>query len=162
MNIKYILLVLGICTSNLFCMYNFNDSGNLIPLKMIRLNNYVTDINNISFEDYSLNLSILSFPMLSSFLIAEKKLPILSIFLELYQFMGYTKEAVAHVSHLGFFTTLKTIEYFFVQGSREVSLSFSYSSTMNVNYNSMFRDLSASYSDRTSNTSMLFAFNFYI
>ena len=162
MNIKYILLVLGICTSNLFCMYNFNDSGNLIPLKMIRLNNYVTDINNISFEDYSLNLSILSFPMLSSFLIAEKKLPILSIFLELYQFMGYTKEAVAHVSHLGFFTTLKTIEYFFVQGSREVSLSFSYSSTMNVNYNSMFRDLSASYSDRASNTSMLFAFNFYI
>lgn len=162
MNIKYILLVLGICTSNLFCMYNLNDSGNLIPLKMIRLNNYVTDINNISFEDYSLNLSILSFPMLSSFLIAEKKLPILSIFLELYQFMGYTKEVASHVSHLGFFTTLKTIEYFFVQGSKDVSVSFSYSSTMNVNYNSMFRDLSASYSDRTSNTSMLFAFNFYI
>ena len=85
MNIKYILLIFAVFTSNLFCMYNFNDSGNLIPLKMIRLNNYVTDINNISFEDYSLNLSILSFPMLSSFLIAEKKLPILSIFLELYQ-----------------------------------------------------------------------------
>lgn len=162
MNIKYILLILAVFTSNLFCMYNFNDNGNLIPLKMIRLNNYVTDINNISFEDYSLNLSILSFPMLSSFLIAEKKLPILSIFLELYQFMGYTKEVASHVSHLGFFTTLKTIEYFFVQGSKDVSVSFSYSSTMNVNYNSMLRNLSASYSDRSSSASMLLSVNFYI
>lgn len=162
MNIKYILLILAVFTSNLFCMYNFNDNGNLLPLKMIRLNNYVTDINNISFEDYSLNLSILSFPMLSSFLIAEKKLPILSIFLELYQFMGYTKEVASHVSHLGFFTTLKTIEYFFVQGSKDVSVSFSYSSTMNVNYNSMLRNLSASYSDRSSSTSMLLSINFYI
>ncbi|WP_300753073.1 hypothetical protein [uncultured Brachyspira sp.] len=143
-------------------MYNFNENGSLIPLNMIRVNNYVTDINNISFEDYSPNLSILGFPMLSSFLIAEKKLPILSIFLELYQFMGYTKEVSSHVSHLGFFTTLKTVEYFFVQGSKDVSVSFSYSSTMNVNYNSMIRDLSASYSDRTSGTSMLFSFNFYI
>ncbi|PCG18783.1 hypothetical protein KQ44_13740 [Brachyspira sp. G79] len=156
------LLILGVCTSNLFCIYNFNENGSLIPLKMIRVNNYVTDINNISFEDYSPNLSILGFPMLSSFLIAEKKLPILSIFLELYQFMGYTKEVASHVSHLGFFSTLKTIEYFFVQGSKDVSVSFSYSSTMNVNYNSMIRDLSASYSDITSGTSMLFAFNFYI
>ncbi|WP_240516704.1 hypothetical protein [Brachyspira sp. G79] len=146
----------------MFCIYNFNENGSLIPLKMIRVNNYVTDINNISFEDYSPNLSILGFPMLSSFLIAEKKLPILSIFLELYQFMGYTKEVASHVSHLGFFSTLKTIEYFFVQGSKDVSVSFSYSSTMNVNYNSMIRDLSASYSDITSGTSMLFAFNFYI
>lgn len=162
MNIKYILLIFAVFTSNLFCMYNFNDNGNLIPLKMIRLNNYVTDINNISFEDYSLNLSILSFPMLSSFLIAEKKLPILSIFLELYQFMGYTKEVASHVSHLGFFTTLKTIEYFFVQGSKDVSVSFSYSSTMNVNYNSMLRNLSASYSDRSSSASMLLSVNFYI
>lgn len=162
MNIKYILLIFAVFTSNLFCMYNFNDNGNLIPLKMIRLNNYVTDINNVSFEDYSLNLSILSFPMLSSFLIAEKKLPILSIFLELYQFMGYTKEVASHVSHLGFFTTLKTIEYFFVQGSKDVSVSFSYSSTMNVNYNSMLRNLSASYSDRSSSASMLLSVNFYI
>ena len=76
--------------------------------------------------------------------------------------MGYTKEVASHVSHLGFFTTLKTIEYFFVQGSKDVSVSFSYSSTMNVNYNSMLRNLSASYSDRSSSASMLLSVNFYI
>ncbi|WP_157152878.1 hypothetical protein [Brachyspira murdochii] len=162
MNIKYILLILGVCTSNLFCIYNFNVNGSFIPFNENGLRDDVTDISDISFEDYSMNLSTLGFPMLSTFLIVEKKLPILGIFLELYQFMGYNKDVSTHISYLDFFRTLKTIEYFFVQGSKDLSVSFSYSSTMNVNYNSMIRDLSASYSDLYTDTDILFAVNFYI
>ena len=110
--IKYILCILGIFTCNLYSMYNFNVNESFY-LKN-NSNGSEVDINDIKFEDYSSNLNILDFPMMSTFLIAQSKLPILSIFYELYNFMGYSKDVRTYISYWNFFRTLKTVEWLFI------------------------------------------------
>ena len=160
MNLKYIFCFLVIFTSNLFCIYNFQVNDSFYGLNSI--NDGITDIKDIYFEDYSINLTTLGFPMFSSLVVVQDKLSILDILLEFYRFIGYSKAVNTHVDYLNFFRTLKTIEYFFVEGSDSISFSFSYSSTMNVYYNSMIRDLSGSYSKFYIDTNIQFGFNFYI
>ncbi|WP_239648930.1 hypothetical protein [Brachyspira hyodysenteriae] len=90
----------------------------------------------------------------------QSKIPILSIFLNLYEFMGYDKNVETSVSYLNFFRTLKTIEWYFL-GNRKVSAFFTYSSSMNINYNTMIRDLSASYSRFYTDTNILLGIYFH-
>ncbi|WP_028330103.1 hypothetical protein [Brachyspira alvinipulli] len=158
--IKYISCILGIFTCSLYSMYNFNVNEAFYGKK--NSNPSVVDIDDIKFEDYSMNLSIIDFPMLSTFLIVENKLPILSIFLDLYKFMGYDENVRTYISYWNFFRTLKTIEWYFVEDNDNISASFTYSSSMNVNYNSMIRDLSASYSRFRLDTNILFGIHFYL
>ena len=82
--------------------------------------------------------------------------------MELYEFVGYDKNVETLVTHLNFFRTLKTIEWYFLDNNKNLSVSFSYSSTMNVNYNSMIRDLSASYSKFYIDTNVLLSIHFYL
>ena len=158
--IKYILCILGIFTCNLYSMYNFNVNESFY-LKN-NSNGSEVDINDIKFEDYSSNLNILDFPMMSTFLIAQSKLPILSIFYELYNFMGYSKDVRTYISYWNFFRTLKTVEWLFIGDNKNISASFTYSSSMNVDYNSMIRDLSASCSRFRMDTNILLSIHFYL
>lgn len=158
MNIKCILFILFVSACNLFCMYDFNINNSFV----IPNGNGITDISDIDFEDYSSDLKILDFPMISSLLVLQNTIPIFDIFLDVYRFLGYSDEIRSSVHYLDFFRTLKTIEYFFVEGSKNISVSFSYSSTMNIYYNSMIRDLSASYSDFYIDTNVFLGIHFYI
>lgn len=160
MDLKYIFCFLIVFTSNLFCIYNFQVNDSFYGLNSA--NDGITDIKDITFEDYSINLTTLGFPMYSSLVAVQNKLTILDILLEFYRFIGYSKDVNTHVDYLNFFRTLKTMEYFFVEGNKDISFSFSYSSTMNVYYNSMIRDLSGSYSKFYIDTNIQFGFNFYI
>ncbi|WP_245158065.1 hypothetical protein [Brachyspira suanatina] len=125
-------------------------------------NDGITDVNDIVFEDYSINLNTIDFPMLSNFFMIQNKLPIISIFFNLYEFMGYNKSVETSVSYLNFFRTLKTIEWYFLDNNKKVSASFSYSSSMNVNYNNMIRNLSASYLQFYTDTNILLSIHFYL
>ncbi len=160
MGLKYVFCFLIVFTSNLFCMYNFQLNDTFYGLNFN--NDGITDIKDIKYEDYSVNLTTLGFPMLSSLVVVQNKFPVLDILLEFYSFIGYSEEVNTHIDYLNFFRTLKTIEYFFIDGNDNISFSFSYSSTMNVCYNSMIRDLSGSYSKFYIDTNILFGFNFYI
>ena len=158
--IKYIACILSIFTCSLHSMYNFNVNESFFGKK--DSNPSVVDIDDIKFEDYSMNLSIIDFPMLSTFLTVKNKLPILSIILDLYKFMGYDENVRTYISYWNFFRTLKTIEWYFVENNDNISVSFTYSSSMNVDYHSMIRDLSASYSRFRLDTNILLGIHFYL
>ena len=161
MNIhKYILCILFVFSFNLYCIPSVRVNDNFYRVSSV--NDGITDIKDISYEDYSMNLNTIGFPMLSTFFKIEDKLPVLSILLELYEFVGYDKNVETLVTHLNFFRTLKTIEWYFSDNNKNLSVSFSYSSTMNVNYNSMIRDLSASYSKFYIDTNVLLSIHFYL
>lgn len=159
--IKYILFVIIFLTYNLYPMYNFHVNEKFFG-NSISKNNDEVDIDDIVFEDYSINLSIIDFPMLSKFLIAQNKLPILSLVLDLYEFIGYDENVSTYVTYWDFFRTLKTIEWSFVENNKNISVSFTYSSSMNVNYNSMIRDLSVSRSEFMIDTNILLSLHFYL
>ncbi|WP_295158409.1 hypothetical protein [uncultured Brachyspira sp.] len=156
----YIVYILFIFTSNLYCTPSASND-NFYKTDSCLKSDGITDINDIVFEDYSINLTAIGFPMLSTFLMIQSKLPILSIFLDLYEFIGYSKNVSTEITYLNFFRTLKTIYWHFLDDNKSISVSFTYSSSMNVNYNSMIRDLSASYSKIYTDTNILLGIHFY-
>lgn len=115
-------------------------------------------IETINYNDYSQNLKILSFPMVSSAM-WFKNFPILDLILDVYVFVAYNKNVNTFVTYLNFYRTLKSIEYRFEKSN--FSLVFYYSSTMNNYYNSMIRDLSISYKEYYFGTHMYLGFNYY-
>ena len=115
-------------------------------------------IETINYNDYSQNLKILSFPMVSSAM-WFKNFPILDLILDVYVFVAYNKNVNTFVTYLNFYRTLKSIEYRFEKSN--FSLIFYYSSTMNNYYNSMIRDLSISYKEYYFGTHMYLGFNYY-
>ena len=91
-------------------------------------------IETINYNDYSQNLKILSFPMVSSAM-WFKDFPLLDLILDVYVFVAYNKNVNTFVTYLNFYRTLKSIEYRFEKSN--FSLVFYYSSTMNNYHNSM-------------------------
>lgn len=116
-------------------------------------------IETINYNDYSQNLKILSFPMVSSAM-WFKDFPILDLILDVYVFVAYNKNVNTFVTYLNFYRTLKSIEYRFEKSN--FSLVFYYSSTMNNYYNSMIRDLSITYSKYYFDTHIYLGFNYYL
>lgn len=116
-------------------------------------------IETINYNNYSKNLTILGFPMVSS-AIWFKDFPILDLVLDVYVFVAYNKNVNTFVTYLNFYRTLKSIEYKFSQS--DFSLVFYYSSCMNNYYNSMIRDLSISYKEYYFGTDMYLGFNYYL
>ncbi|WP_300369608.1 hypothetical protein [Brachyspira sp.] len=157
---KYILFILFIFSLNLYCIPSVRVDDNIYWANSY-INDGVTDIKDIVFEDYSINLNAMGFPMLSTFLNIANIIPILSLFEDLYEFIGYDKNVSTKVDYLNFFRTLKTIEWYFLD-NKNISASFTYSSSMNVDYNSMIRDLSASYSSFYIDTNILLSIHFYL
>lgn len=155
-----IVYILFIFTSNLYCIPSASND-NFYKTDSCQKSDVITDINDIVFEDYSYNLIAIGFPTLSTFLMIQSKLPFLSIFQNLYEFIGYSKNVSAYITYLNFFRTLKTIYWYFSDNNKNISVSFTYSSLMNVNYNSMIRDLSASYSKIYADTNILLGIHFY-
>ncbi|AEM21643.1 hypothetical protein Bint_1020 [Brachyspira intermedia PWS/A] len=157
---KYVLFVLFIFSFDLYCFTGVNITDSFYSKSYI--DDGVTDINDIVFEDYSINLNTIGFPMLSNFFILKDKFPILSIFYNLYDFIGYDKSIKTYIMHLDFFRTFKTIEWNCLDINKNISFSFSYSSSMNVNYNSIIRDLSASCSRFCMDTNILLGIHFFL
>ena len=116
-------------------------------------------IETINYNDYSQNLKILSFPMVSSAM-WFKNFPILDLILDVYVFVAYNKNVNTFVTYLNFYRTLKSIEYRFEKSN--FSLVFYYSSIMNNYYNSMIRDLSITYSKYYFDTHIYLGFNYYL
>ena len=115
-------------------------------------------IETINYNNYSQNLTILGFPMVSSAM-WFKDFPLLDLILDVYVFVAYNKNVNTFVTYLNFYRTLKSIEYRFEKSN--FSLVFYYSSTMNNYYNSMIRDLSISYKEYYFGTHMYLGFNYY-
>ncbi|WP_241392466.1 hypothetical protein [Brachyspira hyodysenteriae] len=63
---KYILCILFIFSFNLYCITSVNISDSFYSITSV--NDGITDINDVVFEDYSINLSTIDFPKLSTFL----------------------------------------------------------------------------------------------
>ncbi|TKZ36407.1 hypothetical protein [Brachyspira catarrhinii] len=116
-------------------------------------------IETINYNNYSQNLTILGFPMVSSAM-WFKDFPVLDLILDVYVFVAYNKNVNTFVTYLNFYRTLKSIEYKF--GKSNFSAVFYYSSTMNNYYNSMIRDLSISYNKYYFGTDMYLGFNYYL
>lgn len=116
-------------------------------------------IETINYNDYSQNLTIIGFPMVSSAM-WFKDFPILDLILDVYVFVAYNKNVNTFVTYLNFYRTLKSIEYRFEKSN--FSLVFYYSSTMNNYYNSMIRDLSITYSKYYFDTHIYLGFNYYL
>ena len=115
-------------------------------------------IETINYNDYSQNLKILSFPMVSSAM-WFKDFPVLDLILDVYVFVAYNKNVNTFVTYLNFYRTLKSIEYRFEKSN--FSLVFYYSSIMNNYHNSMIRDLSITYSKYYFDTHIYLGFNYY-
>lgn len=116
-------------------------------------------IETINYNDYSQNLTILSFPMVSAAM-WFKDFPILDLVLDLYTFVAYNEKINTFVTYLNFYRTLKSIEYEF--GKSDFSAVFYYSSSMNNYYNSMIRDLSISYNKYYFGTDIYLGINYYL
>lgn len=116
-------------------------------------------IETINYNDYSQNLIILSFPMVSAAM-WFKDFPILDLVLDLYTFVAYNEKINTFVTYLNFYRTLKSIEYEF--GKSDFSAVFYYSSGMNNYYNSMIRDLSISYNKYYFGTDIYLGINYYL
>lgn len=116
-------------------------------------------IETINYNNYSQNLTILGFPMVSS-AIWFKDFPILDLVLDVYVFIAYNENVNTFVNYLHFYRTLKSIEYKFSKSN--FALAFYYSSGMNNYYNSMIRDLSISYKEYYFGTHMYLGFNYYL
>ena len=116
-------------------------------------------IETINYNNYSQNLTILGFPMVSSAM-WFKDFPVLDLVLDVYVFIAYNKNVNTFVNYLHFYRTLKSIEYKFSKSN--FALAFYYSSGMNNYYNSMIRDLSISYKDYYFGTHMYLGFNYYL
>ena len=116
-------------------------------------------IETINYNNYSQNLTILGFPMVSSAM-WFKDFPLLDLILDVYVFVAYNKNVNTFVTYLNFYRTLKSIEYRFEKSN--FSLVFYYSSTMNNYYNSMIRDLSITYSKYYFDTHIYLGFNYYL
>lgn len=115
-------------------------------------------IETINYNNYSQNLTILGFPMVSSAM-WFKDFPILDLILDVYVFVAYNKNVNTFVTYLNFYRTLKSIEYRFEKSN--FSLVFYYSSIMNNYHNSMIRDLSITYSKYYFDTHVYLGFNYY-
>lgn len=72
------------------------------------------DIETINYNDYSQNLTILGFPMVSATMWL-KDFPILDLVLDVYNFVAYNKNINTFVTYLNFYRTLKSIEYKFLK-----------------------------------------------
>ena len=116
-------------------------------------------IETIIYNDYSQNLTILGFPMVSSAM-WFKDFPLLNTVLDIYEFVAYNKNVNTFVTYLNFYRTLKAIEYRFDKS--DFSAVFYYSSAMNNYYNSMIRDLSTTYSEYYFGTHLYLGFNYYL
>ena len=116
-------------------------------------------IETINYNNYSQNLTILGFPMVSSAM-WFKDFPLLDLILDVYVFVAYNKNVNTFVTYLNFYRTLKSIEYKFSRSN--FSAVFYYSSGMNNYYNSMIRDLSISYNKYYFGTDMYLGFNYYL
>ena len=116
-------------------------------------------IETINYNDYSQNLKILSFPMVSSAM-WFKDFPVLDLILDVYVFVAYNKNVNTFVTYLNFYRTLKSIEYKF--GESDFSAVFYYSSGMNNYFNSMIRDLSISYNKCYFGTDIYLGVNYYL
>ena len=116
-------------------------------------------IETINYNNYSQNLTILGFPMVSSAM-WFKNFPILDLILDVYVFVAYNKNVNTFVTYLNFYRTLKSIEY--KVGKSNFSSVFYYSSGMNNYYNSMIRDLSISYKEYYFGTDLYLGFNYYL
>lgn len=116
-------------------------------------------IESVNYNDYSQNLTILGFPMVSSAM-WFKDLPLLNLVLDIYTFIAYNDNVRTLVTYLNFQRTLKSIEYNF--NKSDFSAVFYYSSGMNNYYNSMIRDLSISDGKYYFKTHMYLGFNYYL
>lgn len=151
---KILLIVIFITISSVSQLAAYISSS---PMYYLGEKDY-SGIETINYNDYSQNLKILSFPMVSSAM-WFKDFPILDLILDVYVFVAYNKNVNTFVTYLNFYRTLKSIEYRFEKSN--FSLVFYYSSTMNNYYNSMIRDLSISYKEYYFGTHMYLGFNYY-
>lgn len=156
MFIKKILLIVIFITISSVSQLNGYISGS--PMHFMEEKELI-GIETINYNDYSQNLKILSFPMVSSAM-WFKDFPILDLILDVYVFVAYNKNVNTFVTYLNFYRTLKSIEYRFEKSN--FSLVFYYSSTMNNYYNSMIRDLSITYSKYYFDTHVYLGFNYYL
>lgn len=157
MFIKKILLIVIFITISSVSQLNGYISGS--PMYFMEMEEKeLIGIETINYNDYSQNLTILGFPMVSSAM-WFKDFPILDLILDVYVFVAYNKNVNTFVTYLNFYRTLKSIEYRFEKSN--FSLVFYYSSTMNNYYNSMIRDLSISYKEYYFGTHMYLGFNYY-
>ncbi len=118
------------------------------------------DINNINYVEYSQSLRILDFPMTSK-AIWFNKIFLLDVVFELYNMLAYSPNVNTKVYYLAFYRTLKEIEVF-ASKSKNFSVFYQYSSTMQNYYNNMIRNISISYNKFNFDTHMYIGFNFYI
>ena len=157
MFIKKILLIVIFITISSVSQLNGYISGS--PMYFIYMEEKeLIGIETINYNDYSQNLKILSFPMVSSAM-WFKDFPLLDLILDVYVFVAYNKNVNTFVTYLNFYRTLKSIEYRFEKSN--FSLVFYYSSIMNNYYNSMIRDLSISYNKCYFGTDIYLGVNYY-
>lgn len=151
---KILLIVIFITISSVSQLAAYISSS---PMYYLGEKDY-SGIETINYNNYSQNLTIIGFPMVSSAM-WFKDFPILDLILDVYVFVAYNKNVNTFVTYLNFYRTLKSIEYRFEKSN--FSLIFYYSSTMNNYYNSMIRDLSISYKEYYFGTHMYLGFNYY-
>lgn len=151
---KILLIVIFITISSVSQLNGYISSS---PMYLIEEKELI-GIETINYNNYSQNLTILGFPMVSSAM-WFKDFPILDLILDVYVFVAYNKNVNTFVTYLNFYRTLKSIEYRFEKSN--FSLVFYYSSTMNNYHNSMIRDLSISYKEYYFGTHMYLGFNYY-
>ena len=156
MFIKKILLIIILLTVSAVSQLNAYISSQ--PMYYLEKQE-LKGIETINYNNYSQNLTILGFPMVSSAM-WFKNFPLLNTVLDIYEFVAYNKNVNTFVTYLNFYRTLKAIEYRFDKS--DFSAVFYYSSTMNNYYNSMIRDLSTTYSEYYFGTHLYLGFNYYL
>ena len=156
MFIKKILLIIILLTVSAVSQLNAYISSQ--PMYYLEKQE-LKGIETINYNNYSQNLTILGFPMVSSAM-WFKDFPLLNTVLDIYEFVAYNKNVNTFVTYLNFYRTLKAIEYRFDKS--DFSAVFYYSSTMNNYYNSMIRDLSTTYSEYYFGTHLYLGFNYYL
>ena len=155
MFIKKILLIIILLTVSAVSQLNAYISSQ--PMYYLEKQE-LKGIETINYNNYSQNLTILGFPMVSSAM-WFKNFPLLNTVLDIYEFVAYNKNVNTFVTYLNFYRTLKAIEYRFDKS--DFSAVFYYSSAMNNYYNSMIRDLSTTYSEYYFGTHLYLGFNYY-
>ena len=152
---KILLIVIFITISSVSQLNGYISSSPMYFMEEKEL----IGIETINYNDYSQNLKILSFPMVSSAM-WFKDFPVLDLILDVYVFVAYNKNVNTFVTYLNFYRTLKSIEYKF--GESDFSAVFYYSSGMNNYFNSMIRDLSISYNKCYFGTDIYLGVNYYL
>ena len=157
MFIKKILLIIILLTASAVSQLNAYISSQ--PMYYLEKQELKKGIETINYNNYSQNLTILGFPMVSSAM-WFKDFPVLDLVLDVYVFVAYNKNVSTFVTYLNFYRTLKAIEYRFDKS--DFSAVFYYSSAMNNYNNSMIRDLSTTYSEYYFGTHLYLGFNYYL